>query len=146
MKIIGVDYGTVRVGLAVMDTAVPIALPLRSITVGGIEGAAEAVAAAAVIEEADKIVVGLPRRLAGSGRPGDMERTVAAFISELKKRVSIEVDTEDERLTTALVEGERRDAGLSKDQFDKDAAAAAVLLESYAARHRLEPGPVRPLP
>jgi len=134
MKLLGIDYGLKRVGLAVMDTAAPIALPLRTITAGSLEGAVEAVAAAVIVEAADKIVVGRPRRLSGAGGPGEMERAVDKFIAELRKRVSVEINTEDERLTTDLVERERREAGLTKKQFDKDAAAAAVLLESYVQR------------
>jgi len=139
MKILGVDYGLARTGLAIIDTAAPIALPLRSITAGGAEGVAEAVATAAVVEAADRIVVGLPRRLAGGGEPGEMERAVAVFIGELRKRSAVPVDTEDERLTTDLVEAERRHAGVDRKHFDKDAAAAAVLLESYVARQSRRP-------
>lgn len=134
MKILGVDYGRKRIGLAVVDTAVPVPLPLRSIMSGRPAAVAKAIAAIAVQESADKIVVGLPRRLAGRGEPGDIEREVAALIAALGQETRTAIDTEDERLTTAMVERQRREAGLTKEQFDKDAAAAAALLETYLTR------------
>jgi putative holliday junction resolvase len=134
MKILGVDYGRKRIGLAIVDTAVPVPLPLRSIPSGVIEAAAKAIASAAAAEAAEKIVVGVPRRLSGAGEPGDIEREVATLITALGKETPAAIDTEDERLTTALVERQRRESGLSKTQFDKDAAAAAALLETYLSR------------
>jgi putative Holliday junction resolvase len=134
MKILGVDYGRKRIGLAVVDTAVPVSLPLRSIPGGDIGASAKAIAAAAAEEAAEKIVVGVPRRLSGQGEPGDIERDVAALIESLKAETKAAIDTEDERLTTAMVERQRRESGLPKERFDKDAAAAAALLETYLAR------------
>jgi len=134
MKLLGVDYGSKRVGLATVDTETAMAFPLRSIPSAQAGELAAAIAAAAAEEAADKIVVGLPRRLSGSGPAGDTERSVIALVEALRSRTSLPVDTEDERLTTALVERERREAGLTKKQFDKDAVAAAALLESYVAR------------
>lgn len=134
MKILGVDYGRKRVGLATVDTEVSMAFPLRSIPSGRIEDLAAAIAAVAAEEHAGKIVVGLPRRLSGSGPAGDVESTVIGLVEALRTETAAVVDIEDERLTTALVERERREAGLSKGQFDKDAVAAAVLLESYIQR------------
>ena len=134
MKILGVDYGSKRVGLATIDTEVAMAFPLRSIPSGRAEELAGAIAAAAAAESAGRIIVGLPIRMSGSGGPGDTERAVVELVAALRTKTTAEVDTEDERLTTALVERERREAGLDKKQFDKDAAAAAALLETYVAR------------
>ena len=134
MKLLGVDYGRKRIGLAIVDTDVPVPLPLRSIASGDAAAAAKAVAVAAAQESADKIIVGVPHRLSGAGEPGDIELEVSALIGALARETRTPVDTEDERLTTALVERQRRDSGLSKEQFDKDAAAAAALLETYLSR------------
>ncbi len=134
MKILGVDYGSKRVGLATVDTEVAMAFPLRSMPSARPGELAAAIIAAADAEAAGKIVVGLPRRLSGSGPAGDTEQAVIELVEALRSRTSLPVDTEDERLTTALVERERREAGLTKKQFDKDAAAAAALLETYIGR------------
>jgi putative transcription antitermination factor YqgF len=134
MKILGVDYGRKHIGLAVVDTVVPVPLPLRSIVHENIVISAKAIAAVAAEESIEKIVVGVPHRLSGQGEPGDIERDVAALVAALKTETKAVIDTEDERLTTAMVERQRRDAGLSKKRFDKDAAAAAALLETYLAR------------
>lgn len=134
MKILGVDYGRKRVGLATIDLDMPIAFPLRSIPSAKAAVLAAAIAAVAAEEGAGKIVIGLPLRMSGAGAAGDIERDALELAAALRARTAAAVDTEDERLTTALVERERREAGLSKKQFDKDAAAAASLLESYVAR------------
>ncbi len=134
MKILGVDYGSKRVGLAAVDTETALAFPLRSIPSAQAGELAAAIIAAAVEEGAGRIVVGLPRRLSGSGPAGDTERSVAELVGALRSKTALPIDTEDERLTTALVERERREAGLTKKQFDKDAVAAAALLETYVAR------------
>lgn len=134
MKILGVDYGRKRVGLATIDLETSLAFPLRSIPSDKAAELAAAIAAVAAEEAAGKIVVGLPRRMSGPGGAGDIERDVLELVEALRAIAAAEIDTEDERLTTALVERERREAGLTKKQFDKDAVAAAALLETYVAR------------
>ncbi len=134
MKILGVDFGTVRIGLAVGETDSGMAFPLRSIS--NDEGALEAIIRIAGEEGAGRLVVGVPYRLTGPGRAGETEKAVRLFIGGLEKKTDLPVDTEDERLTTALVEKMRRDAGVKPKDFDKDAAAATVILESYLARKR----------
>lgn len=128
MILLGVDYGTKRVGLATGDSGSGLAFPLRSAEVGSQGEAVEAVRAAAAEEKAERVVVGMPRTLLGEAGP--MADKVAEFVTILRGR-GLEIETEDERMTTALVEHRRREGG---GKGDKDAMAAAAILETYMER------------
>jgi putative Holliday junction resolvase len=145
MLLLGVDFGTVRVGLATLDTSVGFALPLRSIDAAPMRELADDVASVAAKEGASQLVVGVPVALQGQqgdealgqqGR-GKMHETVLQFVEVLRAATALPVATEDERMTSAMVESARRQAGAQKGQVDKDAMAAALILETYAARHKL---------
>jgi len=135
MRYLGVDYGTKRIGLAVGEDSPFFVGPLRTIGADGPEGAAKAVAAVAEEEGAGVIVVGMPYALPG-GEAGKIAVQVREMVEALKKSTAAEVRTEDERMTTALVERMHRDSGASKKKFDRDAAAAAAILETYIERMR----------
>ncbi len=135
MILLGVDYGTKRIGLATGDSESAMAFPLRSIE-SNTQSIGEVVAIAAT-EGAEKIVVGIPYRLDGEHKtPGDTEQKVTDFLAALKNATNISVDTEDERMTSALVDRWREEAGTKKKDFDRDAAAATAILESYIERAR----------
>ncbi len=134
MLLLGVDYGTKRTGLAVGDTETRLAFPLRTVGAASRAELVAAVLATAKEEEAERIVVGLPKRLSGQGGAGETESAVIEFIEALRKTSGISVDTEDERMTTAAVERLRKDSGVKKKSFDRDAAAAAAILETYMQR------------
>jgi putative Holliday junction resolvase len=131
MKILAIDYGTKRVGLAVADTDVGIALPLKSVPS---ERAVELAAHAADAEGVHRLVVGMPASLGDAGTMGERAMLVKEFIERLRAVLVLPIDTEDERMTTALVERMRRDAGIKKSDFDPDAAAATAILETYLER------------
>ena len=128
MKLLGVDYGTKRIGLATGDTEMSLALPLRSVATF------EEVVAAAREESADRVVVGMPRSMTDAGIAGERAILVKAFIERLRMVLALPIETEDERMTTAMVEHMRRDAGVKKKDFDADAAAATAILETYLER------------
>jgi putative Holliday junction resolvase len=133
MRLLGVDFGTVRVGLATLDTGVGFALPWKSVDGGPVRETAQRVAAFAAQEGAERIVVGIPVAMDGS-HAGDLQAAAQGFAEALRAQTAIAVDTEDERLTSAMVESTRRNAGAGRGQVDKDASAAALILESYAGR------------
>jgi len=134
MRILGIDYGTKRIGLAVGETDSGMAFPLRSVPNDA--AALDVIIRIAGEESVGRLVIGMPYRMTGAGAPGETESAVIAFIGGLKKKTELPIDTEDERLTTAMVEKMRKDAGVKPKDFDKDAAAATVILESYLARKR----------
>ena len=82
-----------------------------------------------------RIVVGLPARLDGSATEQTAE--VAAFITQLRTRITIPVHQEDERLTSREAESRlaRRERDWRKRKAQLDAAAAAIILQDYLDRH-----------
>jgi len=132
-RILAVDWGERRVGLAVSDPTGTLASGLETLEVRGKADALEQVAAAAREAEAESIVVGLPLLL--SGEHGDAARAAEKFAAALAEATGLPVATWDERLTSALAgrrmqeRGERR---RRKGRVDQDAAIA--LLESWLAR------------
>jgi len=135
-RVLAVDVGTRRVGLAISDASRTLARPLETIAVTS-EGDAVERVARRILELAEEdgglaaIVVGLPSHL--DGTPSPQTSRVAAFISRLKTRTSLTVDTEDERLSSR--EAESRLAVHERDWRERkkklDAAAAAVILQDY---------------
>jgi putative holliday junction resolvase len=139
MRVLGIDVGQRRIGLAVSDVSGTLARPLTTLVVLAGAGASEAVnlvmAEIARLGEEDdpvgKIVVGMPAHLDGTAsREG---QRVAAFIRKLSERTTIPVVTEGERLTSR--EAESRLAVTERDwrkrKAQLDAAAAAVILQDY---------------
>lgn len=135
MRILGIDFGTKRIGLAVGESTSPLVLPSRTVSAEPFDAAIDAVLAAAAEESAELLVVGVPHRLAkGEGPAGETELLVAKFVEALKAKTDIAIDTEDERMTSALADRWREMAGTKKGNFDRDAAAAAAILETYIER------------
>jgi len=139
MRVLAIDVGARRVGLAISDRSRMLARPLRSLQVSGDEDAlAQIVASIHQLAGDDdglvQIVVGLPRRLDGS--PSDMTAHVLAFVDALKQRVTIPIATEDERLSSREAESRLaiRERDWRKRKAKLDAAAAAVFLQDYLDR------------
>ena len=139
MRVLGVDVGARRVGLAISDATRTLARPLETIAVASDRDAVDRVAAriTALASEDDgveTVVVGLPRRL--DGTPTDATPRVAAFVAALRARITVPIVTEDERLTS--VEAERRLAARDRDWKTRkqkiDAVAAAIFLQDYLDR------------
>jgi putative Holliday junction resolvase len=139
VRVLGIDVGARRVGLAISDASATLARPLETIAVSDLADAVVRVAAriAALADEDDgvgTIVVGVPRRLDGTETA--MTKNVAAFIDALRTRTGIPIAIEDERLTS--VEAESRLADRERDWKKRkqklDAAAAAIVLQDYLDR------------
>jgi len=131
MRVLGVDYGQKRIGLALSDETGTIAQSLDYIDGGGIAAVSREIARIGVERNAGKIVVGVPLRLDGT-KSEQTERTLA-FIAELKHATTIPVAQWDERLTTTqaeriLLEGNVRRSD-RKQKIDK--LAAQIMLQSY---------------
>jgi putative holliday junction resolvase len=138
-RVLGVDVGARRVGLAISDTSRTLARPLSTIEV---TDAAEAIdRIVKTIDELvtdedglDTVVVGLPARLDGSAT-GATPR-VQAFVDALRARTPLRIVTEDERLTSREAESRlalnERDWRKRKQKLD--AAAAAIILQDYLDR------------
>jgi putative Holliday junction resolvase len=134
MRILAVDWGERRIGLAVSDPTGVIATALPTLTVKGRDDALARVAAAAAEQEAERIVVGLPLRM--SGERGEAAFAAESFAEALGARTGIRCDTYDERLTSALSERRLHERGVRTGHAKGkiDAGAAVALLESYLQR------------
>lgn len=137
MRIVGLDVGERRIGVAVSDVTRTLARPLGVLRPAGLEVDAVRLSADEIgrlAREEDgvaSIVVGLPRRL--DGTPNDMTRRVEQFARQLEARTALPVTLQDERLSSR--EAESRLALREKDWRVRkqrlDAAAAAVILQDY---------------
>ncbi len=126
MKVLALDYGAARTGVAVSDVTGTVARPLEVVARAGGEAGLARLAELVRQEGAELVVVGLPLTLRGERGPQAQE--TERFVARLRKVVSVPVETYDERFTTAL-------AGRSGGgRADEDARAAAHLLEGFLAR------------
>jgi putative holliday junction resolvase len=141
MRVLGVDIGARRVGLAVSDPSRTLARPLTTLTVVSAADAVERVMHAiaglrAEDDGLDMVVVGMPARLDGS--PTSQTSRVVEFVKALRLRTPLAIATEDERLTSREAESRlavgERDWRKRKEKLD--AAAAAVILQDYLDRGR----------
>jgi putative Holliday junction resolvase len=133
-RVLAVDWGERRIGLAVSDPQGVIAIGLDTLEVSGIEQAVLMVSEAAREHEAERIVVGLP--LLMSGERGTAAQTVERFAALLERKCGLPVETYDERLTTALSQRRLRETGVRTGHARArvDQGAAIALLESYLMR------------
>jgi putative Holliday junction resolvase len=131
-RVLGVDHGSKRIGVAVTDSAQRIATGVTVLARTGDRAADHrALADLAASYQAVGIVVGLPLSL--SGRMGPAAETVVAEVAELQEAVDVEVVTVDERLTTRAAAGtlhaEGRNARAQRGLIDQN--AAALLLQTW---------------
>jgi putative Holliday junction resolvase len=140
MRVLGIDLGRKRVGLAVSDVTQTLARPLITLNVGD-EGRIERIVReverlAAEEDGLTAIVVGVPARLEGGAT--DATALAHAFVAALRRRTELPVMTEDERLTSREAESRlalgERDWRTRKKRLD--AAAAAIILQDYLDRTR----------
>jgi putative Holliday junction resolvase len=139
-RILAVDWGQRRIGLAVSDPQGIIATGLPTLVVRGPADAIVRVAAVAAEREIERIVVGLPLLL--SGARGEAAENAQRFADALAERTGLAVDTYDERLTSALSERRLREVGgrRGRQRTRVDQGAAVALLESYLLRVRAAAG------
>jgi putative Holliday junction resolvase len=133
-RVLGVDYGEKRVGLALSDLLGLTAQPLSQIERQDDARLAEAIAALLEPHEIERIVVGVPLGLSGTDSP--RTKRTRRFISRLRRSVPVPVHGWDERLSTAhadqaLAEMEVRP---SRRAERRDMMAAQLILQSYLDR------------
>ena len=137
MRVVGLDVGKRRIGVAISDATRTLARPLAVLQIADLDASAVARAAGEIARLAGEedgvaaIVIGLPRRL--DGRPTGLTEGVQAFASQLGASTGLPVALQDERLTS--VEAESRLAEQDKDWRSRkkklDAAAAAIILQDH---------------
>ena len=122
MKVLALDYGSARTGVAVSDPTGTVARPLGVIEAADTDGGLARVLEVVREEDVERIVVGLPVTL--RGERGAQADVTERFVERLRAAADVPVETFDERFTTAL-------ARTSETRAAEDAAAAAHLLSTY---------------
>ena len=146
MRALGVDLGTVRIGLALTDPAKLIASPHDTLPAGDASAddwpaqIARALAQVVDANDVDTVVIGLPRSLAGRETPG--AAAARAVADALRQLTTATVELWDERLSS--VEAERMLIGAGRRRADRrisrDRVAAAIILQSWMGAHDARPG------
>ena len=124
-RVLALDHGSARCGCAVSDPSGTLATPLPAIDRPETERGLASLAALVRETGAQRVVVGLPRTLAGE--EGPQAAAARSFAGRVARVVGVPVELHDERLTT-------RQAQRSGGDADEDSRAAAHLLESWLAR------------
>lgn len=137
-RIVGIDWGAARLGIALSDEQKIIATPLKTITA---EKKSEATAKKVLAEllahaetgryTIEQIVVGLPLMM--SGKSGFQADEVKHFIAQLQALTSIPIVPWDERLTTSMAERSLKESSLSRKRRSQvvDSVAAIIILQSF---------------
>ena len=131
MRVLAIDHGTVRMGIAISDELKMIAQPLEFIPAEPFSGFLDRIKFLLSEYEVELLLLGMPRNMDGSY--GDASIKVKEFESILKKSTTVPIKTFDERLTSvqanrALTQGRVKK---KKKRKNVDAMAAAILLQSY---------------
>ncbi len=139
-RIIGLDVGEKRIGVALSDELAIAAHALTVIVRDGLEKDLRKIEEILQEYSAAGIVVGLPLNM--NGTIGDSAKRVLSFTDSLKKKLPVSVETWDERLTTVSSEKVLLEADLSRKKRKKviDKVAATLLLQCYLDNRRRESG------
>jgi putative Holliday junction resolvase len=125
VRVLALDYGLRRTGVAVSDATGTLARPVTVVERAAEEKGLRDLKALVAEHEAELVLVGLPLTL--RGERGEQARVTEAFVALLRERLTVPVETFDERFTTAL-------AQQTSSAAPEDALAAAHLLQGWLDR------------
>jgi putative holliday junction resolvase len=123
MRLLGLDVGKSRIGVAFCDTSVGIVFPRNVINVKSEEKAIEEITKIVEQDRIDKIIVGLPLNF--NSTRSNIQSYVENFVNLLKKKVKVEIEFFDERFTTKIA------SMMSSKNKNVDSIAAKIILEDY---------------
>lgn len=136
MRILGIDFGEKRIGVAISDELCLIAQPLMTILRTG--GGKEIDEIKKIVHDYNvyRIVIGLPLRF--NGRESTMSQKSMMFGEQIKKATGINIEYYDERLTTKEIDRRMIEAGVRRQKRKKDADkfAACVILQSFLCANK----------
>lgn len=132
-RYLGVDYGTLRIGLAISDALGLTAQPLEVVARKDLTKALRRVAHEYDIE---RVVVGLPTSL--GGHEGESAFGARQLGAQIASQLGVEVDYVDERFTSRMAEGALLESGMRRRdrKATVDKVAAAIILQTYLDRRR----------
>ena len=130
-RILAIDYGDVRVGLALSDLTCTIAKPFKTLNYNNMDDLLNQLIEIIQENDVNKIVVGMPYNMKGKDTP--QTANVREFISVLENKIGYKVELVDERLTSSEAEKFMHQmnikTGFNKDKIDK--IAASIILQEY---------------
>ncbi|MFH1404467.1 MAG: Holliday junction resolvase RuvX [Patescibacteria group bacterium] len=129
MRILGIDYGNKKIGLAFGDSNIKVAVPLDVIKNSG-DDVFKILQKQIIDDEIELIVVGVPLATNPNQKSQQLDLT-RSFIEQLKKIVSVPVEEEDESYTTSQSIHLQREGGT---QAKEDALAAMLIVQAYLER------------
>ena len=130
-RVLGLDLGEARIGVAISDPQRRMAVPIGTVRVGQPPGELRAIAALVTEHDVVQVVVGHP--LSMSGGAGSRATHAESFVEALRATLSVPVALQDERLSTVQAERSLREAGVrARDRRAVvDRTAAAVILQAW---------------
>ncbi|SEF81139.1 putative holliday junction resolvase [Caloramator fervidus] len=136
MRVLGLDVGEKRIGIAISDPLGWTAQSLKTLERRNIKSDIEEIIKIIEQHKVEKLVVGLPKNM--NGTIGESGQKVMNFCNKLLEKINIEIIYEDERLTTMAAEKILIDADISRKKRKGivDALAATFILQTYLDRNR----------
>lgn len=130
-RILAIDYGEVRIGLAISDPLCIFAFPLMVIDLRKTPDYIKSIESIIKEKEVKKIIIGFPLKLDGS--EGIQTEKVRKFVEEIQQKIEIDIEMVDERLTTTLAQRSLTNMGIDRKKQKNiiDEVAASKLLETY---------------
>ncbi len=137
MRLMGIDYGDARVGIALSDPLMIMSQGYKTIKNDGTESLYEEIVAVIKEKEVTKIVIGLPKNMDNS--QGFRTDATMEFADKLKTYTDVEIDFSDERLTTVSAHGFLNEMNVrgKKRKDTVDTLSAALILETYMKKKGL---------
>lgn len=136
-KVLGIDFGKKRIGLAISDALKSMSVPLETVSVSGDLKQVFSQFEKAIedrIATIEKVVVGLPLHL--NGTESEMSTLCREFASIIEEKLSLPVELVDERFSSLQVDNDLRRLGVNRKKRTKhlDSASASLILQSYLDR------------
>ncbi|MBI5765744.1 Holliday junction resolvase RuvX [Candidatus Falkowbacteria bacterium] len=122
MKLLGLDYGDAKIGLAIGDTDSKVASPFKILKNAGWNNLFQDLKLICQKEKIEKIIIGMPI----NKKSPDQAKRVSDFIAELKEQLNIEVEFQDEQFTTA-----QASKLINNGKKQDDDIAAMLILQAY---------------
>jgi len=134
-RLLGIDFGTVRIGLSLSDPTRTLASPLPFLDNNSPSQVISAMTALIQTHQITGLVIGMPRNMDGTYGPSAQK--VRDFIAQIQKSISLPITPIDERLTTAQASKQLSSIGLNQKQLRKkvDSSSASLILQQYLDRN-----------
>jgi putative holliday junction resolvase len=135
-RVLGIDVGSVRIGLAISDETCTLASPVATVP-NDPRSLWTRIEREMEDRQVDRVVIGLPRRL--DGTEGDAAENARTFAAELAQRTTAPIELWDERFTTAIAERSLIESGVRRKRRREviDSVAAALLLQNWLDARRI---------